>query len=179
MKPIEDMELGELAAFISSHLKANGIECVLSGGACVSIYTNNEYQSYDLDFIEFITIPRKKLIAVMTQIGFNEENRYFTHPDTKFFVEFPTGPLAIGSQPVKITNTIVFSTGELLLLTPTDCVKDRLAAYYYWDDLQSLDQALLVAESHAIEFKEIKRWSKVEGQLEKFNFFIKEYTKTH
>ena len=31
----------------------------------------------------------------------------------------------------------------LKLLSPTDCVKDRLAAYYHWNDRQSLEQAIL------------------------------------
>lgn len=41
----------ELAAIVSTTLEAAGISAVLSGGAVVSIYTNNEYESSDLDFI--------------------------------------------------------------------------------------------------------------------------------
>lgn len=43
--------LQELAATISQHLEAQGVVATLSGGAAVSIYTNNRYQSYDLDFV--------------------------------------------------------------------------------------------------------------------------------
>ncbi|MFH2084586.1 MAG: hypothetical protein ABII20_04570 [Candidatus Omnitrophota bacterium] len=85
MKPVKKMTLGELAAFVSSHLKKHGINCVLSGGACVSIYTKNQYQSYDLDFIENISTGRKKLRDILSTIGFSEENRYFKHPDTDYF----------------------------------------------------------------------------------------------
>jgi len=35
---------------------------------------------------------------------------------------------------------------NLCLLTPTDCVKDRLAAYFFWNDLQSLGQAVMVVK---------------------------------
>ncbi|MDZ7721400.1 MAG: hypothetical protein U5R06_00910 [candidate division KSB1 bacterium] len=45
------MSLGELAAFICSYMRQNGISCVLTGGACVTIYSDNKYQSYDLDEI--------------------------------------------------------------------------------------------------------------------------------
>ena len=41
----------ELAAMVSTTLESAGISAVLSGGAVVSIYTNNEYESGDLDFI--------------------------------------------------------------------------------------------------------------------------------
>ena len=35
-----------------------------------------------------------------------------------------------------------YSTGTLRLLTATDCIKDRLAAYYHWRDEQGLEQAI-------------------------------------
>jgi len=60
MKSIADMSLGEIAAFVCSHLRKHGINVVLSGGACVSIYTTNRYQSYDLDFVENISTNTKR-----------------------------------------------------------------------------------------------------------------------
>lgn len=59
MKQIKEMSLGELAAYVCTHLQENGIHCVLTGGACVSIYTENLYESFDLDFIENIASKRK------------------------------------------------------------------------------------------------------------------------
>ncbi|MCJ7679098.1 MAG: hypothetical protein MUP70_00085 [Candidatus Aminicenantes bacterium] len=168
MTSIKNMTLGELAAYICTHLKSKDIPCVLSGGACVSIYTKNRYLSYDLDFIENVTTPRKKLREAMAELDFYEKHRYFKHDDTDFFVEFPTGPLSVGSEPVKHTNELEFKTGILTLLSPTDCVKDRLAAYYYWNDRQSLEQAKWVLKHHPVDFKDIRRWSKVEGQLDKY-----------
>ncbi len=61
MKPISEMSTGELAAYIYSYLKEHGIEAVLSGGACVTIYSQNRYISQDLDFIESGLTPRRKL----------------------------------------------------------------------------------------------------------------------
>ena len=174
MKPIKDMSLGELAAYVCTHLKMNGIPCVLSGGACVTIYSENQYQSYDLDFIERLYTSRKEVNAALAKLGFVEENRYFRHNDTDYFIEFPSGPLSIGSEPVKDVNELTFETGTLSLLSPTDCVKDRLAAYYHWDDLQALEQAKLVARNHKINLEEIHRWSEVENQLEKFEHIKKE-----
>jgi hypothetical protein len=45
----------------------------------------------------------------------------------------------------------------LKVLSPTDCVKDRLCAFYFWNDLQGLEQAVLVAKSQQVDLKEIKR----------------------
>jgi len=168
MKTIKMMSLGELAAFIQSHLKEKGIDVVLSGGACVTIYSDNKYRSYDLDFIEKSSYNRKVIKHCLEKMGFLEENRYFIHPDTDYFIEFPTGPLAIGSEQVNDLNTIQFETGKLILLSPTECVKDRLAAYYFWNDLQALDQAALVAKNNEINIFEIERWSQKEGMKSKF-----------
>lgn len=174
MKPIKEMSLGELAAYVCTHLKSNGIFCVLSGGACVTIYSKNQYQSYDLDFIEQTSTSRKEIKSVLAELGFIEENRYFKHKNTDYFIEFPAGPLSIGSEPIEKFNELTFETGTLSLLSPTDCVKDRLAAYYHWDDLQTLEQAKMVANYHQIDLEEIRRWSDLENQLEKFKHIRKE-----
>jgi hypothetical protein len=168
MKPIGQMTIGELAAFIYGYLKGHGTEVVLSGGACVSIYTQNKYLSLDLDFIESGATPRRKLKSLLGKIGFLEERRYFRHPETDFFLEFPSGPLAVGREPVKETVLRHFSTGELRIISPTDCVKDRLAAYYHWGDRQSLEQAIMVVRNNAVDLPEIERWSEAEGKLAPF-----------
>lgn len=169
MKPIRDLTIGELAAFVSTHLRRHGIEVVLSGGACVAIYSHGAYISRDLDFIETHFTQRKKLRAALGEIGFSEQNRYFLHPETDFFLEFPAGPLTVGGEPVRKINTLVFSTGTLKLISPTDSVKDRLAAYYFWDDRQSLQQAILIARANAdVTLPEIERWSQKEGKHEEF-----------
>jgi hypothetical protein len=168
MKPISEMSVGELAAYIYSYLKEHDIEVVLSGGACVTIYSQNKYISPDLDFIESGLTSRRKLKNLLGKIGFFEERRYFRHPETTFFLEFPTGPLAVGREPVKETVMLHFSTGVLRIISPTDCVKDRLAAYYHWGDRQSLEQAILVVRDNAVDLNEVERWSEAEGNLAQF-----------
>jgi hypothetical protein len=46
------LSLEELAALVCSTLERHGVSVVLSGGSVVSIYSNNAYQSNDLDFIQ-------------------------------------------------------------------------------------------------------------------------------
>jgi hypothetical protein len=163
------MTIGELAAFVSTHLQQHGIDVVLSGGACVAIYSQGAYISRDLDFIEIHYTKRQDLRAALAKIGFSEQHRYFIHPETEFFLEFPAGPLAVGGEPVREVTTLVLSTGTLKLISPTDSVKDRLAAYYFWGDRQSLQQAILIAHADTdIDLREIARWSQKEGKYEEF-----------
>lgn len=177
MKPIREMSIGELGAFVCSHLEKNTIRVTLAGGACVSIYSDNKYESMDLDFIEEVPVTRRKLKKVLDEIGFSEENRYFRHLDTQFFLEFPPGPLSVGKEAIRDTLVMEFPTGRLRLISPTDCVKDRLAAFYHWDDRQSLEQAVLVARDQEIDLLEVRRWSEREGELSKFEAFFRNLSK--
>jgi hypothetical protein len=121
-----------------------------------------------LDFTERGFSKRKKLKEALEEIGFTEENRYFKHPETELIVEFPAGPLAVGSEPVQNITIMQFTTGSLSLISPTDCVKDRLAAFFYWQDQQTLEQAVLVARAQHINLNEIENWSRREGKLKEF-----------
>ena len=106
-------------------------------------------------------------------MGFSEHNRYFIHEETPLFIEFPRGPLGVGDAPVHQIASKENETGILKLLTSTDCIKDRLAAYFHWDDLQSLEQAVWVAEQNEFDLKSIEEWSVNEKEVEKFEVFKK------
>lgn len=168
MKSIATMTRLELACFVSSAFQKAGIRVVLSGGSCVSIYSQEKYVSMDLDFVNAAFTERGRIRGVMTSLGFHEENRYFRHPDTHLLVEFPPGPLGVGEEPVKQIDEIQTGTGVLRIISPTDCVKDRLTWYYHDKDSECLRQAVLVAQENPIDLNEIERWSKHEGKAEQF-----------
>lgn len=113
----------------------------------------------------------------MLALGFKEHNRYFVHEDTALFIEFPRDPLGVGDAPVEEIASMEQETGILRLLTATDCIKDRLAAYYHWDDAQSLEQAIWVAEQNEFDMQSIARWSKYENKTDKFEHFKKRLEK--
>ncbi len=165
--------LKELASIVGKILKNANIDAVLTGGAVVSIYTDNKYQSFDLDFITHSSY--KELERAFEGTGFYRDGRFFKHTKTDFFIDFPAPPLAIGNKPIKEFNEIITKNQYLKLLTPTHCVMDRLAAYYYWDDQQSLIQALMIVNDNVVDFSEIKEWSNDEGMGEKYERFYKEY----
>jgi len=171
VKKIKNMSQVELAAFIQDALQADGIPVVLSGGSAVSFYSNNKYVSKDLDLINAGFARRSRIKSVMENLDFSEKGRYFIHPETTFFIEFPDGPLSVGEEPVKEISEFELATGTLRVLSPTDCVKDRLCAFYFWNDLQGLEQAILVTKIQQVDLKEIKRWSKVEGKEKEFKAF--------
>ena len=98
------MSVGELAAFVCTHLKDNGIEVVLSGGACVFPFTPRTDTSHMIWTSLKTDRPGRKKIQ-----GSASENRILPlrSIDTSrirkrsFSSEFPPGPLSIGDEPVK------------------------------------------------------------------------------
>ena len=166
----KESTLKDVAMIVCKALSDEGIKAVLSGGAVVSIYSENRYMSLDLDFIAYGS--GKEIEKVMKKLGFSKTpSRYYEHPHTDFFVEFPSPPLAIGNRPINTFEEIESDKGYLKLLTTTHCVMDRLAAFYHWNDRQSLEQAVLVARHHSINMAEVESWSLEEGMMEKFMIF--------
>lgn len=168
---LKRITIRELAALICHRLHERNIDAVLVGGACVSIYTKNKYVSYDLDFVSYS--PLKDISAVLNDLGFKRESsRHFVRADCPYFIEFVSPPLSIGSERVEKEEEIRTRFGVVRLLTSTDSVKDRLAAYYHWNDLQALEQAVMVAKAQSVNLRDIKRWSEAEGHGEKYRIFL-------
>ncbi len=159
MKHVRDMTQAELGAYVQSHLGAKGIDVVLSGGAVVAIYTSGKYVSPDLDLVNRYSAKRSVIKSAMEELGFQEAGRHFEHPDSEFFVEFPPGPLSLGEENIIRIVELEMETGILRIISPTDCVKDRLAWYYHDGDRQCLSQAILVSNEHQIDIGEIRKWS--------------------
>ena len=59
------------------------------------------------------------------------------------------------------------------MITATQCVMDRLAAFYFWKDRQALEQAIAVARAHPIDLDAVSRWSQAEGQDVAFDEFAR------
>jgi hypothetical protein len=166
--------LAEVAAVVGCALKTAGIDAVLTGGACATIYSKGEFQSLDLDFILAGGADRKVLDGAMAAAGFGRAGDHYVHPKTRFFVEFPRGPLSIGKdsavEPVKLR----LARRWVKALSATDSCRDRLAAYFFWNDLSSLKAAVAIARSNKVDLRSIARWSGAEGHAERFEEFRRE-----
>lgn len=133
----------ELWKYVGYHLSKNHIDAVLVGGAVVSVYSEGAYESGDLDFI-VMNLFKDGLESVMKEIGFKRKGRHFIHPECKhLFVEFPPGPLGIGED-VHIEPAEKLFEGKVLkILSPTDCIKDRLASYIHFNSREVKDGVIL------------------------------------
>jgi hypothetical protein len=98
----------------------------------------------------------------MQSLGFEKRQRHWTHPRSRYWVEFPPGPVAIGEETIRTFAERETRTGSLRLLAPAECVMDRLAWYIHDADTQCLEQAVRVATLHPIDLKRIGRWARGE-----------------
>lgn len=160
-----NIDLKNLACLISETLIEHKISAILVGGACVSIYSENRYQSYDLDFATFDEL--KAIEKALKKIGFKKKGRSFSHENCPYLIDFVNPPITIGHEAVHHFKTLKTRFGSLQLLKPVDSIKDRLAAYFHWNDMQALEQAILVGKTHKFDMKDVRRWAKKEGFLEK------------
>jgi len=165
----EQTSLVELGALVSEALEKAGITATLSGGAAVSIYSENKYQSEDLDFVTAALI--EDLRTALEPLGFANTGQprlsVFDHPKTRWYLEFPPAPLSFGGTYIDPSRCERIDTGigYLRIITPTHSVMDRLIAAASWNEPQSLEQALLVTEhcSDRIDWQALDEWVMNEG----------------
>ena len=163
------ISLRDMAGYLSEELRKRGIDTILVGGACVTIYSENRYQSYDLDFITYVDM--KKVKKALSELGFIEKQKYFKHEGCQWFVEFVSPPVAVGDESVQRFNSVKTPLGTIKLLYPIDSVKDRLGAFYHWNDREGLEQALCICAEHKVDLEGIEDWSIREKNKEKFQIF--------
>lgn len=152
-------------------LKRAEVEAVLTGGACASLHSAGAHLSQDIDFVLAAEAPGPRIPGALSGIGFHRVRDRFEHGTSPFWIEFPRGPLAIGGdldiEPVLLSSP----RGPYLSLSATDSCRDRLAAFYHWDDPQSLEVALAIARRNVVDLERIRRWSRNEGKTDAFRLF--------
>ena len=120
----------------------------------MSIYSEGKYVSKDADFLSMT--DHQIIKKTMHDLGFKNLGKDFYHDACIFTVEFPGYELVIGDVRMKAEGKIKKGKFTLKLLSPTQCVMDRLAAFYHWKDRQSLQQAIMVAKNHPVKLKAIE-----------------------
>lgn len=173
MKRPRSIGLRQVARRVALALEGEGIRAVLTGGACASFYSGGAYQSSDLDFVLLSSVDEERLRRAMASVGFLPRARHFVHPQLPFFVEFPKGPLAIGRdihvEPVRFA----IRGAGVPALSATDSCRDRLAAFYHWNDRSSLRAAVSIARRNRVDLRLIRRWSEGEEALVAFGEFAR------
>lgn len=166
--------LGDVAVAVGDSLRRAGIRAVLTGGACAHLYSGGVYQSLDADFVLTTPCSPEDLDRALALVGFKRARDRYVRRGVPFFVEFPRGPLGIGED-FRIRPVWRFrGSGRTLALSATDACRDRLAAFFHWNDRQSLAAAVAIAARNRVAFGKVREWSRKEGHLKGYTIFIAE-----
>jgi hypothetical protein len=164
-----------LAAVVCDTLERHGFTAVLTGGACVMIYAEGKYVSKDMDFVLAPQDRLGEVEAALAELGFRPAGRVYVHPEVDMAVDVGNRwPVAVGQEILKPPPRRLVSGYHLRMLSATDCVKDRLASFYYWEDRQAFEQAILVCLAQRVNVREVGRWSRAEGKASAFAEFQRE-----
>ncbi len=154
----------EFWKFVAWHLALNDINSVLVGGAVVSIYSRGAYRSGDIDLVEPLLTKESEIKSIMVSLGFQRINRHYVHPRCKhLYIEFVSAPVSIGDDYRIIPDEKIVEGKSLKLLSPSDCIKDRLASYIHFNARECLDQAILVAKNQPFNLDQVRIWCENES----------------
>jgi hypothetical protein len=152
---------------VAATLDRVSIRAVLTGGSAATVYSAGAYTSEDVDFVLASPIEGSQLQAALASIGFERSatDGMFAHPRTKFTIDFPKGPLAVGGDYIRETAILENDGMQLHILTPTDCVLDRLGHFYHWKDYTALNAAVAVARlrRQEIDLDRLRDWTERES----------------
>jgi hypothetical protein len=160
--------LEEVCFAVAGALEKAELRAVLTGGSAAAIYAPKSYTSYDADFVLEGVVRAGELERALLSIGFRPTaaGGMFAHALTSYTVDFPKGPLAVGAEYVRESAALKRGGITLRILTPTDCVRDRLAHFYFWDDYTALAAAVGVTRSehgNAVDIDDLRKWTRRES----------------
>jgi hypothetical protein len=170
-----DTSLREVAFVVCTAFDRIGVTAILTGGSAATVYAPEAHQSRDLDFILSFRSPDAGPDRVLADLGYREDGGVYVHTANPLTLDFPKGPLAVGGDLVDSWATLEEVGRVLHLLHPTDCCRDRLAGFLFWDDRGSLAQAVAVAlaRREEVDLDAVRDWCGREGVAGKYEQFAR------
>lgn len=169
----ENCSLEELWKFVATFLESEKVGVTLVGGGVATIYSKGKYLSGDLDFVldslfmEHGTVEKKLL-----QIGFVKKGVIYRHPRCRFTLEYKSPPIEIGEDSRVVPEEVESGGVNIKILTPTDCIKDRLNKYVLYKDRDAFDAAVDVAKERDFVLEKVKKFCETNKLQKAFLEFL-------
>lgn len=106
MRITRDSSLREVAFAVCTALDRVGVTAVLTGGGAATLYAPEAIQSFDLDFVLEVYSDEKLPGKALEELGYRREGHDYRHRASRFQLEFPAGPLAIGDERIERWATL-------------------------------------------------------------------------
>lgn len=137
------------------------------GGSAAAFYCHT-YRSLDADFDLHYHVGRNVVDDAVSAIGFSRNRGgIYTHPNSRFTVEFRAGPIAVGRKLIAAWRTERRADQTLNVLEPEDVICDRFLQYWAWGDRSARRVAIRVARSTSVlDLSRIDAWAAEEMQFD-------------
>lgn len=170
----KNLKLKEAVQLISSHLASRGHNPVLIGEACAYLYFGTVMTPKTIEFsINNYSIDMVN--AAMLGLGFIPTGEHsFVNEKYPVEVLLTPHPVSVGDDIVENYRILKTAKGSIKALTPTDCVRHRLAVFYRFGERTALSDAVKVARRQKVDLDFVRRWSGWEWAGDKFEEFLKE-----
>ncbi|MED1599770.1 DUF6036 family nucleotidyltransferase [Alkalihalophilus marmarensis] len=123
----------ETAAIITKLLEPEGIEPIVVGGLSVTIYTQADYMTRDIDFV---SDGYEQVSKLLNALGFSKDNnsRHFYHSDLEVVIEIPDNYL--DGDYDRLVKVELDNGRHVNLISIEDIIHDRLKAAVHWHNVE-------------------------------------------
>jgi len=157
-----DLTLAEVAAIVSTRLAGFGIDVCVVGGSAITLHSADAYTSHDIDLAILTGIDRRSIEMALSGLGYERDGRVFVHPRSSWTIDIVADTPYIANRPVKTYAEIQTKFGLVRTLEIEDAIADRIAAFLFWNDSQSLEIAETLCGRRAPDV----RWSRLTKALD-------------
>lgn len=138
LKAIEDpvKRRAYFVGILSKEIKARGgTPPILVGGIALEIYTQGSYTTGDID----LKADKAILEKILTEWNFVKKGRTLFNEEFDIYIDWLGSSLDEGEEAEKRVNTIIVAEDlEIRVISIEDLMIDRLNAYKWWKDEDSL-----------------------------------------
>jgi hypothetical protein len=156
------LSLAEVAAIVGAELAKAGVRACVVGGSSITVHAPEAYVSHDIDLAILTGIDRRTIEGVLRTIGYVRQGRSFVHPESQWTIDIVADTPYIASRPITTYASVATNFGPVCTYELEDAIADRIAAFLFWNDSQSLD----VAERFVAKRARDIRWRKLTAALE-------------
>lgn len=147
--------LRDVIATIATALAGRGVSIVVVGASAIAAHSHRVHTPQTIEFAVPSGMQSETIDETLRALGFSKSGRRYAGSASPFGVEFVGEVPRIRNHQVTEFETIQTSSGPFQTLSIEDAVADRIAAYLYAHDPQSLH----VAESALDQLNvQIDRW---------------------
>lgn len=161
----------QVAGILTELLEKHNIRPIIVGGLSVEIYTQQQYTTYDIDFI---INGSQKAGDLLFELGFEKIGKDWIHHEVGLSIEIPDHILAGDYQ--KVTSVPIANNRTIYVIGIEDIILDRLRAAVHWKSGEDREWGyrLFYMYFEEIDIPYIESQLKTQEEKEEFHFWKNE-----